>query len=138
MRWAKDGDSFSSDIDEDDNEDMTVIFIYLLFCNTFMYFEAGSVPAMLLQIARSFDMSPGSQGLLGGIVYLAMCFGGPVAGYCLRRYEQWQPRIIALSITGNTLWTLIWALTPSTYSHSSFLFISIRFIMGLHLNFTTF
>ena len=79
MRWAKDGDSFSSDIDEDDNEDMTVIFIYLLFCNTFMYFEAGSVPAMLLQIARSFDMSPGSQGLscfcirISYLVYTMMC-----------------------------------------------------------------
>ena len=75
----------SSNNNNDGDRDKTIVFIYLLLCNTLMYFEAGSVPAMLLHIAHSFNMSPGSQGLLGGIVYLSMCFGGPVAGYWFAR-----------------------------------------------------
>ena len=114
------------------DRDKTWIFIYLLLSNAFMYLEAGTVPAMLLHIARSFSMSPASQGLLGGIVYLSLCIGGPVAGYCLRKYEKLQSKVLALAVTGNAVWTLIWALTPVNYSYSASMFILLRFIMGLN------
>ena len=55
-------------------------FQFLLFINFLEYLEAGAVPALLLELSTSFHMSPGQQGLLGGVVYLSLSIGGPFAG----------------------------------------------------------
>ena len=55
-------------------------FQFLLFVNFLEYLEAGAVPALLLPLSQSFHMSPGQQGLLGGVVYLSLSIGGPFAG----------------------------------------------------------
>ena len=107
----------------------TYLFKYLLCANFLQYIEAGAVPALLLQLASSFKMSTGQQGLLGGIVYLSLSAGGPFAGYILRHFEHKTVVLSALCI--NTLFTLAWALTPTNLRHSSSLFIAIRFLMGL-------
>lgn len=56
------------------------LFQFLLLANFLEYLEAGAVPALLLQLSTSFHMSPGQQGLLGGVVYLSLSIGGPFAG----------------------------------------------------------
>lgn len=105
------------------------LFKYLLLINLFEYLEAGAVPALLLDISKSFAMSAGQLGLLGGIVYVSLSVGGPIAGYLLRHYDHQV--VIGSAIIINNIFTLLWALTPVNQSYSTFLFITIRFMMGL-------
>jgi MFS family permease len=104
------------------------LFKYLLAANFLEYLEAGAVPALLLNLAKSFDMNSGQLGLLGGIVYLSLSFGGPFAGYLLRHYDH--QLVVGVSISINNFFTLLWALTPVGYHHSSAIFIFLRFLMG--------
>ena len=60
--------------------DTAYFFRFLLSANLIMYMEAGAVPAMLIPISRSFAMSTTEQGVLGGIVFLSIAFGGTFAG----------------------------------------------------------
>jgi len=105
------------------------LFNFLIATNFLQYLEAGAVPALLLRLATAFDMSSGQQGLLGGIVYLSLSFGGPVAGYLLRHYDH--KTVVGLALAINNIFTLMWALTPVDYEYSALLFIVIRFFMGL-------
>ena len=74
-------------------------------------------------------MTAGQQGLLGGIVYLSLSIGGPIAGYLLRHYDH--KMVLGSALTINNIFTLIWSLTPVDYKYSALLFIGIRFFMGL-------
>lgn len=94
-----------------------------------LYLEAGALPAMLIQISNSFGMPSGQQGLLGGISYLSLGFGSPIAGFLLRRYEH--KTILGTALFFNSAFTLCWALTPVGHAYSMFMFITIRFVMGL-------
>eukprot|EP00602_Paraphysomonas_sp_CaronLab_P006006 CAMPEP_0185035524 /NCGR_PEP_ID=MMETSP1103-20130426/27058_1 /TAXON_ID=36769 /ORGANISM="Paraphysomonas bandaiensis, Strain Caron Lab Isolate" /LENGTH=547 /DNA_ID=CAMNT_0027572645 /DNA_START=221 /DNA_END=1861 /DNA_ORIENTATION=+ len=94
-----------------------------------MYLEAGAIPAMLIQIAESFDMLSGQQGLLGGIAYLSLGFGSPFAGYLMRTYNHKSVLVYTVGI--NNVFTLLWALTPVGKWYSTALFIFLRFVMGL-------
>ncbi len=106
------------------------LFKYLIMTNIILYMEDGSVPALLVPIAQSFNMSYAAQGLLGGIVYLSLGLGGPVAGYVLRRFHHKFVLMVALYC--NLFLTISWALTPTTYgAKSTVLFISLRALMGL-------
>ena len=105
------------------------LFKFLLLANICMYLEAGIVPAMLFQIANSFGMSSGQEGLLGGIVYFSLGFAGTFSGYLLRHFDH--RLVIGLAMGANNILTLFWALTPVHYAFSTFLFITIRFFMGL-------
>lgn len=105
------------------------LFKFLLLANFLQYLEAGAVPALLLSLAQSFEMTPGQQGLLGGVVYLSLGFGGPFAGYVLRHHNH--KFIMAIAFSANMLFALLWALTPVGYSFSTPTFIALRFMMGL-------
>lgn len=61
-------------------KDRSFFFKFILTAYLLMYMEAGAVPAMLISLADTFDMSTGQQGLLGGIVFLSIAVGGPFAG----------------------------------------------------------
>ena len=130
-------------------------FQFLLFVNFLEYLEAGAVPALLLQLSTSFHMSPGQQGLLGGVVYLSLSIGGPFAGatlslhmqpillsifvinlrsyhstgYLLRHHDH--RTVIGYAVVVNNFFTLLWALTPVNMAYSIHLFIALRFLMGL-------
>eukprot|EP01038_Epipyxis_sp_PR26KG_P014548 gene14548-19530_t len=104
------------------------LFRYLLLANFFQYLEAGAVPALLLQLSEAFGMNSGQQGLLGGVVYLSISLGGPVAGYLLRHFDH--KRVLSITITLNLILTLIWALTPVNQTYSNSMFIAVRFCMG--------
>lgn len=94
-----------------------------------LYLEAGAIPAMLIQISEAFNMSPGLQGVLGGIAYLSLGFGSPFAGYLMRNYDH--KVVLGYAVGVNSFLTLIWSLTPVGFWYSSSLFIFIRFLMGL-------
>lgn len=102
-----------------------IIILYYLG----LYLEAGAIPAMLIQISQAFNMSPGLQGVLGGIAYLSLGFGSPFAGFLMKHYNH--KTVLGYAIGVNSLLTLFWALTPVGYWFSSTLFIFIRFLMGL-------
>lgn len=84
---------------------------------------------MLLQLSESFEMGPGKQGLLGGVVYLSLGVGGPFAGYLLRKYEH--KTVISCAVAANMFFTVIWAFTPIGETYSTDMFIAVRFLMGL-------
>lgn len=104
------------------------LFRYLLLANFLQYLEAGAVPALLLQLSNAFGMNSGQQGLLGGVVYLSLSLGGPIAGYLLRTYDH--KTVLAVAISANILATFTWAMTPIGKDYSSIMFISIRFLIG--------
>ena len=110
-------------------ENVGYLFKFLIFANMCLYLEAGAVPAMLLQISEAFDMTPGHQGLLGGIPYLSLGIGSPFAGYLMRNYNT--KYVLSHAIGINSIFTLVWALTPVGKWYSLPMFIAARFIMGL-------
>lgn len=105
------------------------LFKYLLLANFLQYLEAGAVPALLLSLSNSFEMNSGQQGLLGGVVYLSLGIGGPIAGYLLHMNNH--KTIVVTSVACNMIFTLLWAMTPVGYTYSSYIFIALRFFMGL-------
>ena len=131
------------------------LFQFLLLANFLEYLEAGAVPALLLQLSTSYHMSPGQQGLLGGVVYLSLSIGGPFAGndtlllllnhrsrdligynvvtsstgYLLRHKDH--RTVIGIAVAVNNFFTLLWAMTPVDMTYSIHAFIGLRFIMGL-------
>jgi MFS family permease len=100
-----------------DRKRANTLFYFMLAANACLYLEAGAVPAVLLQIGLAFSMNSGQQGLLGGIVYLALSIGGPFAGYLLRRYSH--KRVLSLAVTANCILTTLWACTPVGHPYSS-------------------
>ena len=74
-------------------------------------------------------MSSGQQGLLGGIVYLALSIGGPFAGFLLRHYDH--RTVVACAISLNCILTFLWTMTPTGYWFSTIMYIGLRFLMGL-------
>jgi hypothetical protein len=109
--------------------DKGYLFKWLLLANFLQYMEAGEVPALLMQIADSFQMGSGMQGILGGVVFLSISLGGPIAGYFFRIFPHKTVLVTALSC--NIIFTFLWALTPVGLLYSTNLFIAIRFMMGL-------
>ena len=86
--------------------DKTYLFKCLLLANFLQYLEAGAVPALLLELSKSFHMGSGKQGLLGGVVYLSLSLGSPFAGYLLRKFEH--KAVICSAVIANMFFTLIW------------------------------
>lgn len=105
------------------------LFKYLLIVNFLQYLEAGAVPAMLVALSTDFGMPHWQQGVLGGVVYIALSAGGPCAGYLLKHFNHKQ--VVSGSVLVNSVLVALWASTPVEYSYSMTLFISIRFLMGL-------
>ncbi len=105
------------------------LFGYLVITNFLQYLEAGAIPALLLELSQSFEMSSLQQGLLGGVVYLSLGVGGSFAGYLLRTYNH--KHVFIGAIVGNMILSCFWALTPVGLSYSADLFIWLRFAMGL-------
>jgi len=91
------------------------LFRYLLLANILLYLEAGAVPALLVTLAEQFGMDQAQQGFMGGIVYLMLCVGAPVAGILLKSHSP--KTIIGLSLILNNLAMLGFALTPPAYPH---------------------
>uniref|UniRef100_A0A7S1UG98 Major facilitator superfamily (MFS) profile domain-containing protein n=1 Tax=Phaeomonas parva TaxID=124430 RepID=A0A7S1UG98_9STRA len=105
------------------------LFNFIIMANVCLYLEAGAVPAMLVTLADTFHMSKGQQGLLGGIVYLAISVGGPFAGYSFKKFHQ--KKVLGYSLIVNNALLLCMAMTPDHWSFSSWIFIVFRGALGL-------
>lgn len=106
-----------------------MLFNFLLLANFFQYMEAGALPALLLSIANSFGLNSAQQGFLGGVVYLSLGTGGPFAGYLLRKFDH--KTVIVCAVAANMFFTFLWAMTPVGQVYSAYMFILMRFMMGL-------
>ena len=51
----------SDRLERDGKTEASYLFRFLILANFFQYLEAGAVPALLLQLSQSFNMSPGQQ-----------------------------------------------------------------------------
>ena len=105
------------------------LFNFLVLSNICLYLEAGAVPAMLVRLSETFHMSKGQQGLLGGVVYLAISVGGPFAGYSFRKFHQ--KKVLGYSLIMNNVLLFCLAMAPDAWSFSSWLFIVLRGCLGL-------
>ncbi|GMI09137.1 hypothetical protein TrLO_g12364 [Triparma laevis f. longispina] len=88
---------------------------YLLLLNLLLYLEAGAVPALLLPLTEQFQMNQLTTGLMGGIVYLSISLGGPIAGLLLKPTAQGERRVkevVMWSLAFNNAATLFFGLTP--------------------------
>lgn len=110
-------------------ENAAYLFKYFILANFLQYLEAGAVPALLLNLSDDFSMGHFEQGLLGGIVYIALSCGGPFAGWLLRRCDH--RTVVGTAVILNNFFTLVWAFTPLHWSFSKKMFIAVRFVMGL-------
>ena len=52
-----------------------------------VYMEAGAVPVLLNELVRIFAMDYSEQGILGGIVYITISMGCPLATYLFQNYS---------------------------------------------------
>lgn len=105
------------------------LFKFFLLANFLQYLEAGAVPALLLNLSSDFQMDHFEQGLLGGMVYVALSCGGPIGGYLLRHCDH--RNVVGSAVLLNNALTLLWSMTPIGFSFSKPLFIFVRFLMGL-------
>ncbi|GMH55915.1 hypothetical protein TrST_g5155 [Triparma strigata] len=94
------------------------LFPPLLLLNLLLYLEAGAVPALLVPLASQFHMDQLTTGLMGGVVYLTLSLGGPLAGLLLKHNSGLHSKkIIITSLTLNNLSTLFFGLTPKGAVH---------------------
>ena len=71
-------------------------------------FDAGILPACQVHVSKEFQLSHDQSGLLGGLVYLGMVIGTPIAGYYLTNSQEQAP-IIAFGALFNSIAILIFA-----------------------------
>lgn len=86
------------------------LFPFILLCQVIIYMEAGAVPALLNVLGADFEMSFWSLGLMGGIGYLALSLGCPLATYSFRRWDV--PRVLGCAILLNACATAVFAMCP--------------------------
>ena len=86
------------------------LFPFILLCQIIIYMEAGAVPALLNVLGADFSMSFWSLGLMGGIGYLALSLGCPLATYSFRRWDV--PRVLGCAIMLNAAATAVFAMCP--------------------------
>jgi hypothetical protein len=90
-----------------------------------VYAEAGAVPALLPRLTEAFDLSYPMQGYLGGVVYIGISLGAPIASGFFQKYSS--KNVLMGALLFNAACVLFFALTPENWSYS---LISCRFLMG--------
>jgi len=101
------------------------LFKYIMAAQIAVYMEAGAVPALLNELVRIFKMSYSEQGVLGGIVYITISLGCPLATYLFQNYSP--KYVLAWSLILNNCAVVLFASTPEGYSKS---FICARALIG--------
>jgi len=104
------------------------LFRWILFTEVAVYMEAGAVPALLHELAHWFEMSYSQQGFLGGIVYLMISLGCPLATVCFQRYSPKWVLVIALFLNCGAV--ILFGCTPSGYAASYYLLLGARALIG--------
>ena len=92
-------------------DEATYLFKYVMLAQVFVYMEAGALPALLHELVHTyFQMDFSMQGLLGGVVYLAISAGAPVASYFFQNFNPKTTMATALLL--NNCATVAFAMTP--------------------------
>ena len=89
-----------------------IIFINMAILQIVINLDGGAVPAALLHISRTFDLSTPEEGFLGMLVYQGIALGSLTVGPLLRCVSA--RRATQLSLTLNTLATLFFGAAQST------------------------
>lgn len=87
------------------------LFPFILLTQIVVYMEAGAVPALLNELASSFQMSFWMQGLMGGLGYIFLSAGCPAAAWAFRKWDV--PFVLGCAIMLNALSTAVFAATPT-------------------------
>ena len=115
-----------SSLERDLRNEAAYLFKFVMVAQVFVYMEAGALPALLHELVHTyFQMDFSMQGLLGGVVYLAISAGAPVASYCFQNFNPKTTMAIALLL--NNLATVSFALTPE---HWPWTLIAARALIG--------
>ena len=100
-----------SSLERNLRDEATYLFKYVMLAQVFVYMEAGALPALLHELVHTyFQMDFSMQGLLGGVVYLAISAGAPVASYFFQNFNPKTTMATALLL--NNCATVAFALTP--------------------------
>ena len=115
-----------SSLERDLRNEATYLFKYVMLAQVFVYMEAGALPALLHELVHTyFQMDFSMQGLLGGVVYLAISAGAPVASYFFQNFNPKTTMAIALLL--NNCATVAFAMTPE---HWPWTLIAARALIG--------
>jgi MFS family permease len=109
-------------------KEASYVFKYLVVAQITVYLEAGSIPCLLDSFAVAFNMSSKQQGLLGSVVYVALCVASPLCGLCLKHYDA--KTVLGISLVLNILFILCFAMTPTGLPYSADLLIFARGLIG--------
>ena len=105
-------------------------FYFLVMAQILVYAEAGAVPALLPNLTKSFNLSFAMQGFLGGIVYIGISIGAPLASSFFQKTSP--KRVLMAALLINSIFVLFFALTPESWSYS---LLACRFMMGISQSF---
>lgn len=101
------------------------LFKFICILTVLVAAQGGAVPAMLPVITGEFDLSFIQQGMLGGVVYVALSLACPTTGALFRRYNvKW---VLCVSLCCFLLALAAFSLTPA---HSAPLLITYMGLMG--------
>ena len=101
------------------------VFYFLVMAQILVYAEAGAVPALLPDFTAAFQLSFKMQGFLGGIVYIGISLGAPLAGYIFQKINS--KRVLMGALSTNAVFVTFFAMTPESWSYS---LLACRFGMG--------
>ena len=103
----------------------TSVFTALLIAQILVYSEAGAIPALLDRLTAAFGLTYYQQGLLGGVVYIGISLGAPVASWA---YHVYEPKtVLMVSLVLNLISVIFFGLTPENWKYA---LTGARFLIG--------
>ena len=113
-----------------EDERRSSVFYFLVMAQILVYAEAGAVPALLPRLTEAFELSFSMQGWLGGIVYIGISIGAPLASSFFQKVPS--KRVLMGSLLTNAVFVLFFSLTPENWTYS---LLGCRFMMGVTQSF---
>jgi fucose permease len=84
--------------------DLKILFTCMAILNLVINLDGGAVPAALIHISRTFELTTVQEGLLGMLVYQGIALGSLTVGPMLARVSP--RRATQVTVTLNTLATM--------------------------------
>ena len=106
------------------------VFYFLVMAQILVYAEAGAVPALLPRLTEGFHLSFSMQGMLGGIVYIGIALGAPIASFFFQQNSS--KSVVMGALITNAIAVLCFSLTPEHWAYS---LLFCRFMMGITQSF---
>ena len=100
------------------------IFLALAVMTLIINLDGGGVPAALVNIQRTFQLTPIELGILGALVYVGQASGSVLCGPLLKKYSP--TRVCQVALVANTFATFMFAM-----AQSNVWLLSARFLIGV-------